>query len=53
MAEDTGLVLRISNPSALPHTLGFVNLPPGIRIAPNDGFGFILPGMSGILVDAT
>lgn len=27
LAEDTGRVLRVTNPSALPHTLGFVNLP--------------------------
>ena len=44
MAEDTGVVLRINNPSALPQTLGFTQLPPGVRISPNDGFGFVLPG---------
>jgi hypothetical protein len=44
MAEDTGVVLRVTNPSALPQTFGFTNLPPAIRIMPNDGFGYILPG---------
>ncbi len=44
MAEDTGVVLRVTNPSALPQTFGFVGLPPTIRVMPNDGFGHILPG---------
>ncbi len=35
---------RVTNPSALPQTFGFVNLPMGIRIMPNDGFGHLLPG---------
>ncbi|GAX76218.1 hypothetical protein CEUSTIGMA_g3662.t1 [Chlamydomonas eustigma] len=43
--EDTAVQLRITNPSALPQTFGFLTTAqPGIGIKPNDGFGYILPG---------
>lgn len=42
--EDTAVPLRITNPSALPQTFGFIDTTPGISIKPNDGFGYILPG---------
>lgn len=40
----TGVVVRIHNPSALPQAFGCTNLPAGIRVFPNHGFGYILPG---------
>ncbi len=42
--EDTAVKLRITNPSALPQTFGFMDTMQGITIKPNDGFGYILPG---------
>ena len=46
--EDTAVTLRVTNPSALPQTFGFVSsAQSGIGIKPNDGFGYILPGGSG------
>ncbi len=53
LAEDTGVVLRVTNPSALPQTFGFVNLPSAIHITPNDGFGHILPGEHPLLMPTT
>jgi hypothetical protein len=44
MNENTALTLRISNPSSLPQTFGFVGSMPGVTFSPNDGFGHILPG---------
>ena len=38
-------MLRVTNPSALPQTFGFLNSSQlGVSIKPNDGFGYILPG---------
>jgi len=36
--------VRIRNPSALPQAFGCTNLPAGIGVFPNHGFGYILPG---------
>ena len=36
--------MRIRNPSALPQAFGCTNLPAGIGVFPNHGFGYILPG---------
>jgi len=43
------LDLKISNHSELPQRFGFVNLKAEIMIAPNDGFGTILPNETQIL----
>ncbi|KAF5843498.1 hypothetical protein DUNSADRAFT_14414, partial [Dunaliella salina] len=46
VGEATGVVIRIHNPSALPQAVGTTNLPAGIGVHPNHGFGYILPGES-------
>ncbi|GIL67303.1 hypothetical protein Vafri_20688, partial [Volvox africanus] len=46
MAERTALRLIIRNTGRLPQTFGFVGLPSGLRVNPNDGFGHVLPGES-------
>ncbi|GIL93003.1 hypothetical protein Vretifemale_20446 [Volvox reticuliferus] len=46
MAERTALRLIIHNTGRLPQTFGFVGLPSGLRVSPNDGFGHVLPGES-------
>ncbi|GLI70333.1 hypothetical protein VaNZ11_015289 [Volvox africanus] len=46
MAERTALRLIIRNTGRLPQTFGFVGLPSGLRVSPNDGFGHVLPGES-------
>lgn len=43
--ERRGLLLAVHNPSALPQTLSWGKLPAGVAIAPNDGFGVLLPGL--------
>lgn len=44
LACGAGVVVRIRNPSALPQAFGCTNLPAGIGVFPNHGFGYILPG---------
>lgn len=46
IAERTELLLYMTNPSALAQEYGFPDLPRGVRIEPNDGFGTILPGQT-------
>lgn len=44
MNERTGVTLRITNASALPQTLAFLDLHLGVSMSPNDGFGYLMPG---------
>ncbi|MEW5303719.1 MAG: hypothetical protein WDW36_006383 [Sanguina aurantia] len=44
MAEQTGVLLRITNRSLLPQSFGFLGMHPGVEMKPNDGFGYALPG---------
>lgn len=44
MSEQTGLRLLVTNPGRLPQAFGFVGLPPGLQVSPNDGYGYVLPG---------
>lgn len=44
LSERTALQLSITNPGRLPQTFGFIGLPPGLQLSPNDGYGYVLPG---------
>lgn len=46
IAERTELLLHLNNASALTQEYGFLDLPRGVKIEPNAGFGTILPGQS-------
>lgn len=41
--ESVVVSLEITNRSLLPQKFGFVHLPPGVEVQPNDGFGQLLP----------
>jgi len=43
-AERTAVPLTITNSSAITQTYGFLELPSGVSIEPNGGFGTMLPG---------
>lgn len=47
VTEYAGVPVTLFNPSKLPQTYSFGNLPMGVKITPNDGFGRVLPGKQG------
>ncbi len=44
--ESVMQTVTLTNTSILPHTFGFIDIPPYMDVQPGDGFGKLLPGES-------